>query len=186
MDSASLAQQLWPHGSGPDCDQAYVLLDGARDERIAPMVATSGLPYVGLYAGPLSPALASSAPYLVQLAPESRFFKELVPLAWGQSWGILVVARPDVTLQALRRHFRTLLRVRDEQGRILVFRFYDPRVLRVYLPTCTPTERAQVFGPIQAMACETEHGKGLLQYQRDGRTSLHQPDDRREHDAARA
>lgn len=30
----------------------------------------------------------------------------------------------------------------------MLFRFYDPRVLRLYLPTCTSTELEQVFGPV--------------------------------------
>ncbi|MFT3857479.1 MAG: DUF4123 domain-containing protein [Aquabacterium sp.] len=164
MDEALLAQQLWPSGSGPESPQAYVLLDGARDPRIASMVSRGSLPHVCLYAGPLSPALSRAAPYLVQIAPESRFFKELVAQSWGQSWGIFIVADPHVTLQALRRHLRTLLRVRDEHGRTLVFRFYDPRVLRVYLPTCTADERRQVFGPIRTLACETRDGSALLRF----------------------
>jgi hypothetical protein len=104
MSSEALAAQLWPRGSGPNSPQAYVLLDGARDPQIAPMVRASGMPFECLYAGALTPALAAAAPYLVQLTPEARFFKELVPKAWGNAWGIFAVAGPDVTLQALRKH----------------------------------------------------------------------------------
>ncbi len=39
---------------------------------------------------------------------------------------------------------------RSEQKAPLVFRYYDPRVLRVYLPTCSPAEFARFFGPISA------------------------------------
>lgn len=162
MDAASLAEQLWPTGSGPQAPQVYVLLDGARDKMIVPMLRSSGLPFECLYAGELSPALMAAAPYLVQLAPESRFFNQLIGRAWGNAWGIFIVARPDVTLQALRRHFRTLLRVRTEQGQVLVFRFYDPRVLRTYLPTCTATERKQFFGPIGTIAWESEQVAALV------------------------
>jgi hypothetical protein len=166
MSSEALAAQLWPRGSGPNSPQAYVLLDGARDPQIAPMVRASGMPFECLYAGALTPALAAAAPYLVQLTPEARFFKELVPKAWGNAWGIFAVAGPDVTLQALRKHFRTLLRVKDEHGQILVFRFYDPRVLGVYVPTCTESELAQLLGPIQILACEADQGARLAQYHR--------------------
>lgn len=58
----------------------------------------------------------------------------MVNAGWGHAWGIFVIAQTDVTLEVLFKHFRTLLRVNDEQKRTLVFRFYDPRVLRIYLP----------------------------------------------------
>jgi hypothetical protein len=164
VSSEALAAQLWPQGSGPDCPQAYALLDGARDPQIAPMVRASGMPFECLYAGALTLALAAAAPYLVQLTPEARFFKDLVAKAWGNAWGMFTVAGPDVTLQAMRKHFRTLLRVKDEQGQILVFRFYDPRVLRVYLPTCTKMELAQVFGPVDTILVEAEGAANALQF----------------------
>jgi hypothetical protein len=164
MDRAHLEQQLWPQGSGPRAPQAYALLDGARDARIVPLLRASRLPSTCLFEGALSPALAAAAPWLVQLAPESRFFTELIEQGWGRAWGVYLVARPEVTLQVLRRHFRTLLRVKDQQGRTLLFRFHDPRVLRLYLPACAPDEAARFFGPIQSMACESEHGDALLAY----------------------
>ena len=163
MDMATLTQTLWPRGNGPDCPQVYGLLDGARDEALAPAIWLSSLPSTCLYSGQLSRSLERAAPYLVQLAPESRFFKTLVDTGWGQSWGIYVVAQPDVTLKALRKHFRTLLRVRDAQGKILAFRYYDPRVLRVYMPTCEPHEQSQMLGPAQCLACESAQGDALLQ-----------------------
>ncbi len=164
MDIALLTRALWPTGNAPTCPQAYALLDGARDDAIGPAVWLSNLPYTCLYSGALSRSLQLAAPYLVQLAPESRFFRNLVDAGWGQAWGIFAVAPPDVTLKALRKHFRTLLRVTDEQGTIYAFRFYDPRVLRVYMPTCEPSEALQVLGPVQALACESPDGKELLEF----------------------
>jgi hypothetical protein len=61
-----------------------------------------------------------------------------------------------------------LLRVQDEQGRILVFRFYDPRVLRVYMPTCEPSETMQMLGPVHALMCEKETGKSLVVFAENG------------------
>lgn len=166
MHIDALTHSLWPEGNAPSSPQAYALLDGARDERIAPLVWRSNLPYTCLYAGTLSPALQSAAPYLVQLAPESRFFHTLVESGWGQAWGVFAVAQADVTLPLLRKHFRTLLRVQDEQGRVLAFRFYDPRVLRLYLPTCEPAEAVQFFGPVSALICESDQPDGLFKFGR--------------------
>ena len=51
-----------------------------------------------------------------------------------------------------------------------MFRFYDPRVLRVYLPTCTGDEAEEFFGPVPEILAESEDGGSLLSYRpvRDG------------------
>ena len=129
------------------------------------MIRASGLEHACLYAGTLAPALQAAAPYLVHLTPGAGFTAELIDAGWGQSWGIITIVPPQtVTLQRQRRHFRTLLRVRDTRGRILVFRFYDPRVLRAYLPTCTAEEIAQFFGPISHFAAESADGRQVITY----------------------
>jgi hypothetical protein len=129
--------RLWPHGDRPEDDQVHAIVDGARDPRIFELLLRTGLEYTCLFAGRLSPSLRAAAPYLVHLAPGVNFTRQFFSEGWGNSWGVLTVAPADVTLPRLRRHLRTLLRVQDEAGRKLLFRFYDPRVLRVYLPTCT-------------------------------------------------
>ena len=58
---------------------------------------------------------------------------------WGDAWGVW--ARSEVAFDDVRRHMRRFLRVQGEDGRRMLFRWYDPRVLRVYLPSCTDDER---------------------------------------------
>jgi len=50
-----------------------------------------------------------------------------------------VFLRTETGIEQLRKHLRGFLRVRDEAGRRLIFRYYDPRVLRVYLPLAGPS-----------------------------------------------
>ena len=163
----NLIAYLWPHGDLPTTPQVYALLDGARDRRIEPMIRLSRLEYCCLYAGRLSPVLERAAPYLVHLTPAASFTADLIDMGWGRSWGIMTVVPPDCTMQQQRRHFRTLLRVRSEDGRMLVFRFYDPRVFRVFLPTCTAREAAMMFGPIPRFLAESEDGRHILEYNSD-------------------
>ena len=155
---------LWPDGDSLTGWQVYALLDGARDPRIEPMVRLGRLEYSCLYAGSLSPRLQAAAPYLIHLAPDSRDTRNLIELGWGNSWGIFTIVPADVTLQMQRRHFRTLLRVQDEAGRILAFRFYDPRVLRAYLPTCTGEEASRFFGPVPRIAVEAARSTHMVKY----------------------
>jgi len=138
----------------------FAILDGARDEQIVPMIRAAGVEARCLFDGELAPALAAAAPYLVALDPAAAFTRGLLARGWGEAWGVLLVA--SAGLEPLRRHFRQFLRVRDEDGRHLLFRYYDPRVLRLYLPTCTSEELAQVFGPVAAFLLEDSDGGAQL------------------------
>ena len=155
-----LLRHLWPDG---DDDRVFAILDGARDPLIHPAVTRSGLAYHCLYTGALDPVLARAAPYLVQLRRESPLTRELVT-RWGDAWGIHL--RSFAGLTELHRHFRRFLRVKDESGKNLIFRYYDPRVLRTYLPTCTGAELDYVFGPVQRFIVEDRGGAGALAYAR--------------------
>ena len=136
----------------------YAVLDGARDGRIYSAVRYSAMPWACLFAGKLHPALEMAAPYLVQLRRSSLFTRFILQNGWGNAWGIFASSTAD--LEDLRRHFRRFLRVVDERGKRLFFRYYDPRVLRVYLPTCTEAELKTVFGPVQRFSVEaSERGR---------------------------
>jgi hypothetical protein len=46
--------------------------------------------------------------------------------------------------------------VKTEEGEELYFRFYDPRVLRIFLPTCDREQLKDFFGPVDYYLCEDE------------------------------
>jgi len=54
--------------------------------------------------------------------------------------------------------------VQTEDGRELYFRFYDPRVLRIFLPTCNAEEAATFFGPVRQFLVEAQDAETLLQF----------------------
>ncbi len=114
-----------------------------------------------LYIGELAPALARVAPYIVPAAFVSAS-RTLLEQGWGDSWGVFL--RSTASMEALHRHFRRLLRVQDERGVRMLFRFYDPRVLRAYLPTCVPGELNQVFGPVEYFVTEAEDSATVLEF----------------------
>lgn len=159
-----LIERLWEAPEGAPPDQVYALLDGARDPAILPWIRRRALDHTCLFAGALTPALAAAAPYLVHLYRGEPFTRELIEMGWGKSWGVFVAA--PVAMEPLRRHFRTILRVRDERGRRLLFRYYDPRVLRVYLPTCSEPELDTVFGPVRHFFAEDREPGTLLRFGR--------------------
>jgi len=88
---------------------------------------------------------------------------------WGKSWGVYLTSPSD--LQEVRRHLRHFLQVKLPSGEQVYFRFYDPRVMRVFLPTCTPEDTTQFFGPIQNYLVEDENPKKLFRFVDTGKGS---------------
>jgi hypothetical protein len=142
--------------------KVYAVLDGAAVPDLLAHLYQHEPDSVCLYRGELKPDMAEVAPYLVQLAPDAEFTFWVLEQGWGQHWGIFAQSYAD--LRALRRHFRTFLMVYDGAGKPLYFRYYDPRVLRVYLPTCNAEELAAVFGPIESYLLEDEQPTTALRF----------------------
>lgn len=163
-----MIEAIWPPGS-PAGTSVWAILDCARDERIYYALRNSRLDYLCLYSGRLPRELEVAAPYLVEVAPTNTFTPQLIEMGWGNSWGVFLRIKDSLNL---RQHLRGFLRVRDESGRILIFRYYDPRVLRVYLPTCRPDELRTIFGPIASYLVEGEDETSLIEFEFDGKRLL--------------
>jgi len=143
----------------------FAVLDGARDRAIGRALASSPVEYQSLFSGPLNPSLRASSPFVVKLNPQEAFTQLLIAEGWGHAWGIYVASTSS--LLGLRRHLRTLLRVRMDNGRKCYFRYYDPRVLRAFLPTCTSDQLHQIFGPITRFDLEDSDSSRLLRFRID-------------------
>ena len=161
--------------SGMICDQlfadpetkVYAILDGASVPKMLERLTPHAGEYECLYRGELKPDLAAAAPYLVSLKPDSELTEWIVQQGWGKHWGVFVLSPAE--LPVLRRHFRTFLIVHTSEGKPLYFRYYDPRVLRVHLPTCNPEELGQMFGPVSAYVMEAEKPEVLMRFRlKDG------------------
>ncbi len=162
----SLNLHLWSLTQEYPGGRLCALLDGARDERIYPTVVRSGVDYRSLYRADVPEVLAESAPYLVELEDGTPFTQWLLHTGWGQSWGIYLIATE--TLDELRDHFRQFLSAEDEDGKPFFFRFYDPRVLRLYLPACTADELVLFFGPVRLFGVENEKSQYLTLHSYQG------------------
>jgi hypothetical protein len=47
----------------------------------------------------------------------------------------------------------------------MTFRFYDPRVITKFLPTCNAEELQTFFGKVDTFFAETEDGEKLVKFQ---------------------
>jgi hypothetical protein len=154
-------EKLWPE-SKPAEVGVYTILDTARDDRIYDSILSCGLESSCLYSGNIPEDLARVAPYLVRLEKEHPFTESIIEMGWGKSWGIFLCANAGIS--DLRKHFRSFLTVETEEGTRMVFRYYDPRVFRIYLPTCRLNELKTVFGPVRNFILETADASILVDF----------------------
>ncbi len=150
-------------GAVREGESLYAILDTARNIDIHFQLQNiPGIEYVSLYKGRKEEPMWDATPYLVRCARDSEFFNWVIEQGWGNSWGIFLIAK--VGLEDLCRHFQEFLMVRAEDGKQMYFRFYDPRVLRVFLPTCTEHDVKQFFGPVDCYFIEAEPPDGLARF----------------------
>ena len=145
---------------------AFLLVDAAQSEELFDRLMRSGLKQYCLFSGNVELAVARAAPWLVAIEPDSEFLHFVLGACGHKPWGIFV--RSHAPLLELHRHLRRFLRVQDESGRALLFRYYDPRVLMAYLPTCTAAELKTVFGPVSAYFAPKTDGAQILQFSLSG------------------
>lgn len=130
----------------------YAVLDAASIPNLLGVIDEHRQKYERLFMGELEPGMAEVVPYLVQLQPDGPFADWIFEKGWGKHWGIYAVS--EANIRTLRLHFRSFLTVYDPDNRPLYFRYYDPRILRIYLPTCNAGELKTVFGPVDYFLVE--------------------------------
>jgi hypothetical protein len=146
--------------------QLYGVLDGVMVPDLPNRLYKGQVPNYCLLTGDLPADMVYAAPYLVYLSPDSKFADWVFQEAFGKHWGICV--QSPRSMIEMRRHFRALMQTFDERGNPMKFRFYDPRVLSRFLPTCNGGELKALFGEVQAFYVESEKDDELLRYKLDG------------------
>lgn len=140
----------------------YALLDAARDPHVLGLLIVEDLRYQSLYEGPQGEELADFAPYLVEIPADAPLLDVLVRDGWGRSWGLYLTS--TASFAEVRKHFRRFLLAQTPDGEEALFRFYDPRVLRVFLPQCNAEEARAFFGPVTCFLTEDETPSTVLRF----------------------
>jgi hypothetical protein len=146
-------------------DRLYAVVDAARDTKLAFAARDRfGLELHSLFEGYLAPYLDHVAPHLIPMKPNSGYL-ELWAAHLGQSAGVLLLS--EAPTDVVRAHLRHILIVTDEEDEEFSFRYYDPRVLRVYLRTCSVAEAREFFGPIRRILVESDQAGMMLSCRAD-------------------
>lgn len=142
----------------------YAVLDGASVPQLLRKLSECRAENWCLFPGDLEPDMAEVAPYLVRLERGSDVCQWLLRNGWGEHWGVFLTSQADGV--TLRGQLAMLVKVYGPDGKRLIFRYYDPRVLRVYLPTCTDGELGEVFGRVDAFWMEAGDPASMLCFRR--------------------
>ena len=130
----------------------FAVIDTAQDPKLHGLV-TRSRGHVCLFSGQLPDVLASASPWLVRLRPDEPLLDAWKTEGRGKNWGIM--CRSSRTLGEMRKHFRQFLQAKLPDGRMALFRFYDPRVFNTYLRAATPDERRPWFEALELFAVES-------------------------------
>jgi hypothetical protein len=146
----------------------YCILDGASDNTIYPMLKSNKWDYFCLYkknvhfeGERMVDELAATAPYLLKLDPDKMSVESIVRERMGKSQ--MIIFESPAPIEKLLDHCSSMLKAMDEDGKVINFRYYDPRILRVYLPTCTDEESYIFFGDIDTVWADGE-GEVILEF----------------------
>jgi hypothetical protein len=140
----------------------YAIIDGASAPALQDRIYDDEPQYRCLFTGNLAPDLLEVAPFVVKLDEGTEFADWVISEGWGKHWGIFAVTA--MTIQEMRKHLRTFLTVESPEGKSLMFRFYDPRVFRVFLPTCDDDQLSAIFGDIESFLLEDEDPSKVINF----------------------
>ncbi|HLJ25856.1 MAG TPA: DUF4123 domain-containing protein [Candidatus Angelobacter sp.] len=114
---------------------------------------------ISLFQGTYMEGYDAAAPYLFHV---DREVLEWIPAKLDQSrWGVFVMTKEP--REVLVPHLQRFLMVTLPDGRKGYFRYYDPRILGAYLPTCQPAELQTFFGAVRGFATMDETGNMVFE-----------------------
>lgn len=116
-----------------------------------------------LYQGRLHPEVVRHSAHLVELAPGDPLRQLWSGKGWGGAWGMWVESRAEFRAVWRRmRHFTQAV-LPDGSGPVL-FRFWDPRVARTFMPLIEPGQAKDWFTDVDAYVVESEDGAGAIRF----------------------
>jgi len=156
----------------PDAENAtpqytYAVLDGAKITFLPDMLAASGLEYASLYEGmefasKYDPdefaSLVEAGPWLVQLKADAALTRHFFADNPENPDGHYLLARDaGILLKSvwnlpdLQAHLRKFIRLPDEEGINIFFRFYEPGMLDAALSVADAGQVAELFSGLTAL-----------------------------------
>ncbi|MFN7936164.1 MAG: DUF4123 domain-containing protein [Bryobacteraceae bacterium] len=141
----------------------YAMLNAGIEQHVPHFLMGSGEPFQFLSEGLAIDQMQPPLVYLAQFTPSSTLLPRLIKEGWGKPWITFFTSLHPVP--ELTTHLRNLMVVSTPDGRPFYNRFYDPRLLQLLLPSYTPQEVTQLFGPLLAlMIADPADASRLLEF----------------------
>lgn len=140
--------------------RCYLLLDAAASADIPTCLAGFNSGARCLFDGQVQDELGDVAPWLVEVTRHQAVTSWFVEEGLGQNWGVIIQSRLE--LPKLKTRLKRFLRVEDDSGESLFFKFYRPRNLNSVLPVFEADQRASFFKGIEAYFAEEYGNHDLL------------------------
>lgn len=152
----------------------YAVADGACNDTVVARLAAGAARYETLFKGAARKDIDVS-PFLVELRAASELSDWLTSDGASSHCGIFLISRDG--FDRLLAHLRRFLMVVADGGKRYYFRFYDPRILRAYLPTCTDAELTLFFGKVDCFVAISPGGEEAHLFERTHRPRKQSPSD---------
>ena len=133
----------------------YIIVDGASKYFDSQFFVENSIELKSLFKVPIESTLNVVSPKLSLQSIYSLDKSNILLYLSGKAFFIILEYHGD--FEIIYNHFRRLIIVENEDDFTkLYFRFYDPRVLRIFLPTCSANQLEELFGPVDRFICEDE------------------------------
>lgn len=142
--------------------QTYAILDAAKVTCLPEMLEDSGLDHASLFQGETAKELRDVAPWIVRLEESHRFTRNLFTQGdapwnmWDLEPGIFL--RSTGSLNDMRRHLRKYIRVQNEKGKWLYWRFWEPKWIVDMLGELHPNQKEAFLSGILRLIAVRAHG----------------------------
>lgn len=161
---SKLREQQRAGGAG----RLYAVVDASRAPMIIPPALQAMTDKVAcLYRGNALEEFGDDTAWVAEMTSDESVLQWLIDKGFGKRWSVFL--RTSHALEDVVRHLRKFTVVKDNEGTIHFFRYYDPRTLRQYLPVLTSEQAAVFFKGIECFCCENDLKAGeLLKFRFEG------------------
>lgn len=143
FDTAALGGPV-PAGELGPRRHLYAIIDASRQPMMIPAALEAIASRVScLYSGNALREFGDNAAWVVELLPSESTLHWLLQQGFNKRWAIFASSRLE--LAPFVRHLKKFTVVNNERGETLFFRFYDPHVLRQYLPMFDDQQTTSFF-----------------------------------------
>jgi Domain of unknown function (DUF4123) len=144
----------------------YAIVDAAQDSKAILQLLKHTAPKLNvanLFEGERGAELAPAAPHLIEFTHAGHpLLTRLVNQGWQNNWALYFKLRGN-------------LPIKDKDG-VGLFRFYDPRVFNLYIPSFDAQQLREFFGAISDFWIPDSNGNhDLIHYRTIGHTLNAQP-----------